>query len=97
MDRIAELLELAGFVVTGRTLQEPEEGAKRPVSRLPGPQAGRRHPAGVIGPSSASAPCAAPQGASRPVAPYAAARSPTGRLRRATSVSEGGVHAPSGG
>ncbi|MBQ1108610.1 class I SAM-dependent methyltransferase [Streptomyces sp. 404i] len=31
-DRIAELLEPAGFVVTGRTLQEPEEGAKRPVA-----------------------------------------------------------------
>ncbi|WDG30610.1 class I SAM-dependent methyltransferase [Streptomyces sp. CA-278952] len=31
-DRIAELLERAGFVITGRTLQEPEEGAKRPVA-----------------------------------------------------------------
>ncbi|WP_274030730.1 class I SAM-dependent methyltransferase [Streptomyces sp. MMBL 11-1] len=31
-DRIAELLERAGFVVTGRTLQAPEEGAKRPVA-----------------------------------------------------------------
>lgn len=28
---------------------------------------------------------------------YAAARSPTGRLRRPTSVREGGVHTPSGG
>ncbi|WP_373558778.1 hypothetical protein [Streptomyces sp. WZ.A104] len=31
-DRVAELLEGAGFVVTGRTLQPPEEGAKRPVA-----------------------------------------------------------------
>lgn len=31
-DRIAELLERAGFVTTGRTLQEAEEGAKRPVA-----------------------------------------------------------------
>ncbi|MDX3503410.1 methyltransferase domain-containing protein [Streptomyces fimicarius] len=31
-DRIAELLERAGFVVTGRTLQEPEAGANRPVA-----------------------------------------------------------------
>ncbi|MFI7291003.1 class I SAM-dependent DNA methyltransferase [Streptomyces anulatus] len=31
-DRIADLLERAGFVVTGRTLQEPESGAKRPVA-----------------------------------------------------------------
>ncbi|MFI1225589.1 MULTISPECIES: class I SAM-dependent methyltransferase [unclassified Streptomyces] len=31
-DRIAELLEQAGFAVTGRTLQAPEEGAKRPVA-----------------------------------------------------------------
>ncbi|MEV7910828.1 class I SAM-dependent methyltransferase [Streptomyces griseus] len=32
VDRIAELLERAGFVVTGRTLQEPEAGANRPVA-----------------------------------------------------------------
>lgn len=50
-----------------------------------------------IRPASASVPCAAPQGPFTLVVPYAAARSPTGRLRRATSVSEGGVHAPSGG
>ncbi|MGW6284812.1 class I SAM-dependent methyltransferase [Streptomyces sp. NPDC055107] len=31
-DRIAELLERAGFVITGRTWQEPGEGAKRPVA-----------------------------------------------------------------
>ncbi|MER6696744.1 methyltransferase domain-containing protein [Streptomyces fimicarius] len=31
-DRIAELLERAGFVVTGRTLQEPEAGANRSVA-----------------------------------------------------------------
>ncbi|MFJ6610244.1 class I SAM-dependent methyltransferase [Streptomyces sp. NPDC091289] len=31
-DRIAELLERAGFVVTDRTLQAPEAGAKRPVA-----------------------------------------------------------------
>ncbi|MFJ2437079.1 class I SAM-dependent methyltransferase [Streptomyces anulatus] len=65
----------------------------------------RRRPAGVIGPSCHAAPQGDPPpcpllrrraGAVRPV-PYAAERSPTGRLRRATSVSEGGVHAPSGG
>jgi SAM-dependent methyltransferase len=31
-DRIAELLERAGFVVTGRVVQAPDEGAKRPVA-----------------------------------------------------------------
>lgn len=31
-DRIAELLEQAGFVVTGRVVQAPDEGAKRPVA-----------------------------------------------------------------
>lgn len=31
-DRIAELLERTGFVLTGRMLQAPEEGAKRPVA-----------------------------------------------------------------
>ncbi|MFE7460478.1 class I SAM-dependent DNA methyltransferase [Streptomyces sp. NPDC057554] len=31
-DRIAELLERAGFVVVGRMVQAPEEGAKRPVA-----------------------------------------------------------------
>ncbi|MFD4024766.1 class I SAM-dependent methyltransferase [Streptomyces sp. NPDC058576] len=31
-DRIAELLDRAGFAVTGRTLQEPEAGAKRAVA-----------------------------------------------------------------
>ncbi|GGS10331.1 methyltransferase [Streptomyces rubiginosohelvolus] len=31
-DRIAELLERAGFAITAQTLQAPEEGAKRPVA-----------------------------------------------------------------
>ncbi|MGW4039377.1 hypothetical protein ACWEIM_24380 [Streptomyces sp. NPDC004778] len=31
-DRIAELLERAGFAITAQTLQVPEEGAKRPVA-----------------------------------------------------------------
>ncbi|WP_033893539.1 MULTISPECIES: class I SAM-dependent methyltransferase [Streptomyces] len=31
-DRIAGLLEQAGFVVTGRVVQAPDEGAKRPVA-----------------------------------------------------------------
>ncbi len=31
-DRIAELLERAGFTIEARTLQAPEEGAKRPVA-----------------------------------------------------------------
>ncbi|NED07037.1 methyltransferase domain-containing protein [Streptomyces sp. SID6648] len=31
-DRIAELLERAGFAIAARTLQAPEEGAKRPVA-----------------------------------------------------------------
>ncbi|MFJ2027666.1 class I SAM-dependent DNA methyltransferase [Streptomyces sp. NPDC087897] len=31
-DRIAELLEQAGFTITGRTLQAPEAGAERPVA-----------------------------------------------------------------
>ncbi|WP_268246814.1 class I SAM-dependent methyltransferase [Streptomyces sindenensis] len=30
-DRIAGLLERAGFAITAQTLQAPEEGAKRPV------------------------------------------------------------------
>ncbi|MEU3150214.1 hypothetical protein ABZ688_07240, partial [Streptomyces fimicarius] len=54
-DRIAELLERAGFVVTGRTLQEPEAGAKRPVAGFLArkPEAGSRKPeAGSRGPGA---------------------------------------------
>ncbi|MFD5200889.1 hypothetical protein ACFWM7_12225 [Streptomyces sp. NPDC058375] len=56
-DRIAELLERAGFVVTGRTLQEPEAGAKRPVAGFLArkPEAGSREPgAGARKPGAGS-------------------------------------------
>lgn len=34
LDRLAELLDRAGLVVTARLLQEPAEGAKRPHAYL---------------------------------------------------------------